>query len=46
VLISTEGNKAIDVFHLTKGAAKLAGPARTALQRELEQMLEEGYEAH
>jgi [protein-PII] uridylyltransferase len=46
VLISTEGNKAIDVFHLTKAAAKLSEPAQMALKEDLERMLEEGYETH
>jgi [protein-PII] uridylyltransferase len=44
VLISTEGNKAIDVFHLTKAAAKLSEPAQMALTDDLQRMLEEGYE--
>lgn len=46
VLISTEGKKAIDVFHLTKAAAKLSEPAQMALREDLERMLEEGYETH
>jgi [protein-PII] uridylyltransferase len=46
VLISTEGNKAIDVFHLTEAAAKLSLSAQTALKADLERMLEEGYETH
>jgi [protein-PII] uridylyltransferase len=46
VLISTEGNKAIDVFHLTKAAAKLSEPAQMALKEDLERMLEEGYATH
>ena len=46
VLISTEGNKAIDVFHLTSGAAKLPEPAQMAIKEDLERMLEEGYETH
>ncbi len=46
VLISTEGNKAIDVFHLTQASAKLTEPAQVALKNDLERMLEEGYEAH
>jgi [protein-PII] uridylyltransferase len=46
VLISTEGNRAIDVFHLTKAAAKLSEPAQMALKEDLERMLEEGYETH
>ena len=46
VLISTEGNKAIDVFHLTRAAAKLSESAQMALKEDLERMLEEGYETH
>lgn len=42
VLISTEGNRAIDVFHVTKAGAKLAEPDQRALKRELERILEEG----
>jgi UTP:GlnB (protein PII) uridylyltransferase len=42
VLISTEGNKAIDVFHLTQSAAKLPRSVQTALQTDLERMLQEG----
>ena len=36
VLISTEGAKAIDVFHLTKAGGKLANPAQHALAEALE----------
>jgi [protein-PII] uridylyltransferase len=39
VLISTEGKKAIDVFHITKSGAKLAEPAQQALRADLERML-------
>ena len=39
VLISTEGKKAIDVFHITKGGAKLAEPAQQALRADLQRML-------
>jgi [protein-PII] uridylyltransferase len=39
VLISTEGKKAIDVFHITKAGAKLAEPAQQALRADLERML-------
>jgi len=46
VLISTEGTKAIDVFHLTKAGAKLSESAQMALKEELERMLEEDYETH
>lgn len=41
VLISTEGNKAIDVFHLTKAAGKLSESAQMALKDDLQRMLEE-----
>jgi [protein-PII] uridylyltransferase len=41
VLISTEGNKAIDVFHLTKGTNKVSKEAQLALKHDLERMLEE-----
>ncbi len=41
VLISTEGQKAIDVFHITKNGAKLTEEAETALKVDLEQMLQE-----
>ena len=41
VLISTEGQTAIDVFHLRKGAAKLSETAQLALRDTLKQMLEE-----
>ena len=46
VLISTEGSRAIDVFHLTTSAAKLPKSAQLALRDDLERILEEGYEAH
>jgi [protein-PII] uridylyltransferase len=42
VLISTEGNKAIDVFHLTQSAAKLPRSVQTSLRDDLERMLQEG----
>ena len=41
VLISTEGNKAIDVFHLTQSAAKLPRPVSHALEVDLERLLED-----
>ena len=41
VLISTEGQTAIDVFHIRKGAAKLSETARLALRDALIGMLEE-----
>ena len=40
VLISTEGQKAIDVFHITKGGAKLAAEAQQALTADLQRLLE------
>jgi [protein-PII] uridylyltransferase len=42
VLISTEGQKAIDVFHLRRGAAKLTDSDQLALTEDLERALEEG----
>jgi [protein-PII] uridylyltransferase len=39
VLISTEGQKAIDVFHITRDGAKLTDEAAAALKADLEQML-------
>jgi [protein-PII] uridylyltransferase len=42
VLISTEGQKAIDVFHLRRGTAKLADSDQLALTADLERVLEEG----
>ena len=45
VLISTEGDRAIDVFHITKGSAKLAEPDTTALKAALEEVLRNGNEA-
>ena len=40
VLISTEGAKAIDVFHITAGGAKLSDAAQAALTADLQRMLE------
>ena len=40
VLISTEGAKAIDVFHITAGGAKLSDAAQGALTADLQHMLE------
>jgi [protein-PII] uridylyltransferase len=40
VLISTEGERAIDVFHITKGGAKLDETAQRALAADLQQTLE------
>ena len=42
MLISTGGNRAIDVFHLTKDDTKLSQEDAEALQRSLEAMLEPG----
>ena len=39
VLISTDGQKAIDVFHITKGPAKLTDAEQLALEANLEEML-------
>jgi [protein-PII] uridylyltransferase len=41
VLISTEGQKAIDVFHITRGGAKLSGDAKAELKADLERTLKE-----
>jgi [protein-PII] uridylyltransferase len=46
VLISTEGQKAIDVLHVTKHGHKLSETDQAALTRELETTLEASYEAH
>jgi [protein-PII] uridylyltransferase len=40
VLISTEGHKAIDVFHITKGGAKLTDDEQRGLAADLQRMLE------
>ncbi len=40
VLISTEGVRAIDVFHITAGGAKLSDGAQGALTADLQRMLE------
>jgi len=40
VLISTEGEKAIDVFHITKGGVKLTEAAQLELTADLQRMLE------
>ena len=40
VLISTEGEKAIDVFHITKGGSKLTEAEQGALTSELQRTLE------
>jgi len=41
VLISTEGQKAIDVFHITRGGAKLSDDDEASLKADLERMLKE-----
>jgi [protein-PII] uridylyltransferase len=41
VLIATEGEKAIDVFHITKGGTKLCEPDRLELTGDLTRMLED-----
>jgi [protein-PII] uridylyltransferase len=40
VLIATEGEKAIDVFHITKGGSKLTEAEQLALTADLQQTLE------
>jgi [protein-PII] uridylyltransferase len=40
VLISTEGAKAIDVFHITAGGAKLSDAAQGAVTADLQRVLE------
>jgi [protein-PII] uridylyltransferase len=40
VLITTEGHKAIDVFHITQNGAKLTEQAERSLKADLEQMLQ------
>ncbi|MGB7218434.1 MAG: HD domain-containing protein [Vicinamibacterales bacterium] len=46
VLISTEGEKAIDVFHITQAGAKLSDAAQQALTADLQRMLEGTDAAH
>jgi UTP:GlnB (protein PII) uridylyltransferase len=46
VLISTEGHRAIDVFHITKAGRKLSDTEQLELTAALQRMLEEGHEAH
>jgi [protein-PII] uridylyltransferase len=41
VLISTEGQKAIDVFHMTRGGSKLSDDEEASLRDALERMLQE-----
>jgi UTP:GlnB (protein PII) uridylyltransferase len=45
VLITTEGRRAIDVFHITKDGRKLSAAEQTELSAHLQRMLEGGYEA-
>jgi [protein-PII] uridylyltransferase len=45
VLISTEGRKAIDVFHITKAGRKLSEAEQLELSAHLQKTLEGGYEA-
>ncbi len=44
VLISTEGNKAIDVFHITEKDGKLSESSQADLKADLERMLEGDHE--
>ena len=41
VLISTEGQKAVDVFHITRGGAKLTASEQADLKADLERLLQE-----
>jgi len=45
VLITTEGRRAIDVFHITKGGRKLSTAEQAELSAHLQRALEGGYEA-
>jgi [protein-PII] uridylyltransferase len=45
VLITTEGHRAIDVFHITKAGQKLSGGEQAELSAHLQRVLEDGYEA-
>lgn len=45
VLITTEGHRAIDVFHITKAGRKLSGAEQAELSAHLQRVLEDGYEA-
>ena len=44
VLISTEGHKAIDVFHITRAGAKLSDKALQRLAGDLQRLLEGHHE--
>ena len=46
VLISTEGDRAIDVFHLMNNGAKLSADDTMVLQQALERLLDETNETH
>jgi [protein-PII] uridylyltransferase len=46
VLISTEGEVAVDVFHITREQAKLSDEAQRELTADLQRVLEETDEAH
>jgi len=46
VLASTEGSRAIDVFHLTKNSAKLSADDTTALQQALQKLLDEAHKTY
>jgi len=41
VLIATEGEKAIDVFHITKSGVKLTEPEQQGLTSDLQRTLED-----
>jgi [protein-PII] uridylyltransferase len=45
VLITTEGRRAIDVFHITKSGRKLSDAEQAELSAHLQRVLEDGYEA-
>ena len=44
VLISTEGHRAIDVFHITQAGGKLSVAAQNVLAAGLRRLLEEDHE--
>jgi [protein-PII] uridylyltransferase len=46
VLIATEGKKAVDVLHVTKGGRKLLESDQASLRQQLATMLEETHETH
>ena len=45
VLIATEGKKAVDVLHITKGGKKLNESDQVSLREDLERMLADTHEA-